>query len=379
MQLRRAVQTSLILFLVSLTASDFAPCARPQQQPLMSAADVLKLPVFPAGERIPYGKDPLQFGELRIPKGKGPHPVAVVIHGGCWISKFADLGLMAPLAGALAQAGVATWNIEYRRVDNPGGGWPGTFNDVAAAVDCLRALAKTRPLDLKHVVTVGHSAGGHLALWAAARSKVPKGSPLYSPDPLKVRGVVDLAGPGNLRSFLGRQEQVCGDRPITKLLGGSDTEVPERYRVGSPAELAPLGVRQVLITGAQDRAVPPEYAQEYLEADRAAGDSVESIIVDGAAHFEVIAPGSTAWPAVKRAVLTLAGFPGQSDAAEPALKAAFKLIAAERIRQHVMELAGPECKGRGAGYPGEEKATAYIAGQFKSIGPGAEILKGVRS
>ena len=138
----------------------------------------------PAGaRRITYGSDPLQFGELRVPAAKGPHPVAIVVHGGCWVSKIENMDAkavamdnMRPLAAALTEEGIATWNIEYRRLGNDGGGWPGTFRDVASAADLLRTLAREHALDLTRVIAIGHSAGGHLAMWLAARPKMPQGS-----------------------------------------------------------------------------------------------------------------------------------------------------------------------------------------------------------
>ncbi|HEV2859631.1 MAG TPA: alpha/beta hydrolase [Pyrinomonadaceae bacterium] len=292
----------LLVVLLLLAAFGRAPVCNAQ---LLRPRDVDKLPSTPADKRASYGADPQQFGDLRLPAGAGRHPVAVVIHGGCWLSPFADVRNTAALSSALTAAGVATWNIEYRRVDNPGGGWPGTFQDVSSAVDYLRRLARTYPLDLKRVVIVGHSAGGHLALWAAGRGRLPKGSPLYTPDPLKARGVVNLGGPGNLRSILPAQEQVCGAKPITRLLGGTPEEVPDRYKVASPSEMLPLKVEQVLITGAQDRAVPPKYGQEYEAEARRSGDKVRMVVVENAGHFEVIAPGTAAWPTVEEAVKTL--------------------------------------------------------------------------
>lgn len=222
---------------------------------------VNRLPSSPADHRIHYGSDPLQFGELRLPHSSGRHPVAVVIHGGCWKSRhgdlIADLQNTAPLSSALTSLGIATWNIEYRQTDNPGGGWTGTFEDVANAIDYLRVLAKAYPLDLNRVVVVGHSAGGHLGTWAAARHRLSKASPLFSKEPLRVVGVVNLAGLTDLESILPIQSQLCGAPVITNLIGGSPSEVPERYRQASPSNLLPIRVKQVLITGAQDTVVPP--------------------------------------------------------------------------------------------------------------------------
>jgi len=145
--------------------------------------DILRLPVPPCGQRINYADDPLTFGELRLPQvqatATGSHPVAVVVHGGCWKGEN-DLAHIAHLSTALTQAGIATWTIEYRRIGNAGGGWTGTFRDVSAGTDFVRVLAKRFPLDLSRVIIIGHSAGGHLALWLAARQNLPAQSPLYS-------------------------------------------------------------------------------------------------------------------------------------------------------------------------------------------------------
>ena len=267
-------------------------------------ADVDRLPSKPADARIPYGDDPLQFGELRLPAGKGPFPVAAVIHGGCWVSEFATLQNTAALSDALRDAGIATWNIEYRRLDNPGGGWPGTFADVADGTDKLRDIAKTHPLDLSRVVTVGHSAGAHLALWAGARSKLPRSSPLFRANPLPLRAAVALGGPGDLKGFYEYAARICGSNVIDSLMGGAPTAVADRYAEGSPKELLPFKVQQVLIVGVQDGVMPPPARESYAAAVRKAGDRIEVIEVPGG-HFEVIAPTSAAWPTVRDKVLSL--------------------------------------------------------------------------
>ena len=269
------------------------------------------LPSSPVDRRIRYGEEPEQFGDLRLPPAaSGRVPVAVVIHGGCWKahhgSIVADLGNTAPLASALTALGIATWNIEYRRIDN-GGGWPGTFDDVANGVEYLRVLAQSYPLDLSRVVIVGHSAGGHLGTWVAARRRLPGDSRFFSADALRVRGVVNLAGPADLEKFFETQVGACGDPVITRLMGGSPHEVPDRYRSASPSHLLPIGVRQIVVTGAHDPIVPPTFGQTYQEAARAHGDDVTALVVPDAAHFEVIAPGSKAWPVVRDAVLSILG------------------------------------------------------------------------
>jgi acetyl esterase/lipase len=255
----------------------------------------------PEGPRRSYGSDPFQFGDLRLPAGSGPHPVAVVIHGGFWRFQF-DLQHIARLAMALTAAGWATWNIEYRRLGNPGGGWPGTFQDVAAAADYLRQLAVDNALDLDRVLAVGHSAGGHLALWLAARSRIPKDSPLHASQPLPLRAVVALAGVADLRRAW---ELALSNKVVESLLGGSPAEVPERYASGSPVELLPLGVRQVLIHGTKDNIVPFEISQTYHRTAMAQGDEATLIPLDGAGHFEVVAPETAEGRKVSEALSAL--------------------------------------------------------------------------
>jgi acetyl esterase/lipase len=269
--------------------------------------DVDALPSRPADARIAYGADPLNYGDLRLPKGPGPFPVAIVVHGGCWVSRFATLQNTAALSDALREAGVATWNVEYRRLDQPGGGWPGTFLDVAAAADHLRTLAQAHRLDLNRVVAVGHSAGGHLALWLAARHRLDAGSELRRDNPLKLAGAVALGGPGDLRDFTTYAASICGSPVIEQLLGGPPASVPRRYAQASPAELLPLGTRQVLIVGEQDGVMPPASRDRYVAAARKAGDDVDITVVADAGHFEVIAPGTNAWPVVRDRILDAAG------------------------------------------------------------------------
>ena len=270
---------------------------------LLTQQDVAKLPAAPADHRIKYGADPLQFGDLRLPGGEGLHPLAIVIHGGCWLAAFADLQLMSPLADALTRAGVATWNIEFRSVDSHGGGWPNTLLDVASAVDYARDLAAKYPLDLERVVIVGHSAGGHLAQWASARHRLTEKSPLFRKNPLPVRGAVGLAAISDLQRYF-QESAGCG-KSVPRLIGGLPNEVPERYRDASPAEMLPLGIKQTLIVGSQDTIVRPQHNRRYAEAAQRSGDDIQLVVLDNAAHFDVIAPTSTAWPGIEAAVFSV--------------------------------------------------------------------------
>lgn len=262
---------------------------------------ILELPVPPSDVRIPYGTDRFQFGDLRLPRGNGPHPVAVVIHGGFWRSRY-DLSAIGHLAAALREAGLATWNIEYRRIGNPGGGWPGTFFDVSEATEHLSALARSYPLDLGRVVTVGHSAGGHLALWVAAQHSKGGEEPSDA-SRLPVIGAVSLAGVTDLQEAWRLR---LSDGVVAELLGGPPDRVPDRYAAASPAQLLPLGVLQVLIHGLQDDTVPPALSEGYVSRAVRLGDEAHLITFPDAGHFEVIDPRAPEWRIVRDAVLRLA-------------------------------------------------------------------------
>lgn len=262
---------------------------------------MLEAPPPPADARIPYGERDHQFGDLRLPPGPGPHPVVVMVHGGFWRAKY-DLEHVGHLCADLTRRGFATWSLEYRRVGHAGGGWPGTFEDVARGMDFLRTLGARFPLDLARVVTLGHSAGGHLALWLAARGRLPPGEPLHAPDPFLPRGVVVLAGVVDLARA---QELRLGNDIVTEFLGGSPTQVPERYRLGSPSALAPLGMRQRLLHGTEDDTVPVSLSAHYHARAAALGDDVQFLSLPGAGHFEVINPLAKEWPQVVEAIASL--------------------------------------------------------------------------
>jgi acetyl esterase/lipase len=268
----------------------------------LGPGDVDALPASIPTSVQKYGSGPQQFGELRLPLGHGPFPVAVIIHGGCWTKGFATLRNTAPIASDLTKSGIATWNIEYRQVGDVGGGWPGTFLDWGAAVDELRELAKSYPLDLSRVVVMGHSAGAHAALWIAARHRLPADSVIRGANPLAIKAAVAIDGPGDLTGFVGPDAEVCGQSVVAPLMGGTPADQPERYRQASPQDLLPLGVPQFLVSAA---VLTPAKAQEYQKIAQAKGDRVVVLDLD-TGHFEPIAPGEKAWASVKLMILNQA-------------------------------------------------------------------------
>jgi acetyl esterase/lipase len=260
-------------------------------------SDLLARPRPTGGVRHAYGADPLQFGELWTPEGPGPHPVVIMIHGGCWRADLPGLELMDHAVADLARRGMALWNLEYRRIGHAGGGYPGTFLDVAAGVDHLRALAGDHDLDLSRVVLSGHSAGGHLAVWALARRRLPRSSPLWTPEPLAARGAVALAGIIDLAAYHAQGPDECGGPGVIDALVGS-ADRSDAYEDTSPPRLLPLGAPQVVISGALDHIVPSAFGSAYGGAAQAAGDEIEVIDFAGAGHFELIDPTSQAWPQI---------------------------------------------------------------------------------
>jgi acetyl esterase/lipase len=221
--------------------------------------------------------------------------VVVLLHGGFWRSLYTK-SLMSLLAADVMDRGWVAWNLEYRRLGTiPEGGWPGTFQDVGAGIDHLAALAGTYSLDLDRVVAVGHSAGGHLALWAAGRGQLTEGAPgALGPSPVRLCGAVGLAPVGDL---VEAASMGLGGGAASKLMGGPPQRHPDRYAIANPAQLLPMGVPQVLVHGDADGAVPLILSQHYVARAVAAGDSATLVELPGAGHMELIDPASAAWSA----------------------------------------------------------------------------------
>lgn len=246
--------------------------------------------------------------ELRVPKSPGPHPVVFIIHGGCWVTKFADTRYMRPMADALRDAGFATFNVAYRRADQAGGAWPGTFLDIEDAVVSLRALAPRFRLDLSRVVFSGHSAGAHLALWLAAQPRLPQTSAIHTRYPaLRPIGIVALDGPGDLLPANPGITRICGGPVLEQLLISAPDANLERWRESSPSAWLPLGVSQVMVRGGLDQRMnglgPREGTMtSFAERARTAGDSVKVVEADLTSHFAMLDPQNPAFAAVLQAV-----------------------------------------------------------------------------
>lgn len=268
-----------------------------------------------ADHRLSYGPAPQQFGELWIPvlASMDAHesrrwPLLVFVHGGWWKAEY-GLSYANFLCAAMKALGVAVWSMEYRRVGDTGGGWPGTMQDVAAAMDHVEALAEMFPIDTTRLVAAGHSAGGHLAFWLAGRHHIPHESVLAKPQSaLALKGVVGLAGAVDLRLTIelgGTSPFTSGGPAVEALMGGSPTQVPERYRAANPGELLPLRVSQILVQGSEDDQIPPTLPQLWAREAKRQGDVVEVKRVPGADHFDVVDPDSSAWPVTRDAILNL--------------------------------------------------------------------------
>jgi acetyl esterase/lipase len=254
----------------------------------------LLLDFLRTGRSHRYGPHRSQRAELHLPRGDGPHPLMVAIHGGSWQARYGKV-VMRGVVGDLVRRGWAAWNIEYRRVGN-GGGWPTTFADVAAAIDHLAMI--DAPIDLARCSVLGHSAGGHLALWAASRGSVPAGAPghVSGAPAVAMRRAIVQAGVCDLAGAYARWRGGAA----RALMGGGPEEVPERYAAGDPIALVPPDVPVLLVHGVVDDVVSIELARSYAAAASAAGAEVELVEIAGQAgrHRAHIDPRGAAWGAV---------------------------------------------------------------------------------
>lgn len=266
---------------------------------LISAEDYTQFPNVQPDFTYFYGDDPQQFGDLYLPEGDSVSSVIVLVHGGCWREQY-SLKPMGNLCKALTQSGLAVWSIEYRRAGN-GGNYPNTFLDVASAVDYLPQIADKHSLNLDNVYTVGHSAGGQLAVWLAGRHKIPTSSVLHRSNPLSVKGVVALAGIVDLIHAM--ENDMCKGA-LSVIMGGDAQSVPDHYDVASPRALLPIGVPQTHIVGEHDTEILAN-VKPYIQSAQQAGDTVDLIIAPNAGHFEIVTTSSDTWQLVLDAILAM--------------------------------------------------------------------------
>ncbi len=293
------MKPSLRVLLATLLGSGVATAAP------MTLADYLALSGPAPTAKIAYGSAPSQYAELFVPAGDGPFPVAVLVHGGCWAIKFGGIEQMRNLAGALAAQGIAVWNVEYRRADEEGGGYPGTYQDINGALELLGAHAARHQLDLGRIVAIGHSAGGQLVQWIAGRNRIPASSPLFQANPLPLREIISLGGLADLRNERELIKASCG-RDTVQLAGSPSAARPDVFSDTNAAELVPNGSRTVLITGELDTISPPRAAHDYAARVQLAGDAASVIILPGASHYDEVAASSPAFklvlPAIRKAL-----------------------------------------------------------------------------
>jgi acetyl esterase/lipase len=294
----KVAMAALVLMAACTQAPEPAPPApevAAEPAKLMTWGDLTSLPRPAASQQVRWGEGATDVVDLWLPEGQGPHPVVVMVHGGCWQKSIADKNLMDWMADGLRQQGWAVWNIEYRGVDEPGGGYPGTFLDVGAAADELREQAGAFNLDLSRVTGIGHSAGGHLVLWLAARARLPDDSPLGVSDPLQFQGVVVSGGLADLEASRPVTLPSCLDAVYDQLTGAPSAERPDPLSDTSPARLLPVGVPFVSVNGSEDRIAPPLLGDALTRKAEAAGDRASLIVVPATGHVELVAPGTAAF------------------------------------------------------------------------------------
>lgn len=256
------------------------------------------VPSDPPTLKVAYGTaSARQFGELRVPKGKGPFPIAVIYHGGCWAGMGGPSNVAA-LASFLARNGVATWTPSYREIGSDGG-WPNTFADWAQGLGYVRTLAETYPLDLKRISVMGHSAGVTPVMWLPTGDM---GDEVIRPDLPAIRAAVAIDGPLSVGPFVGIDAMICGQPVIAPMMGGTPAEVPARYAMLDPLVNKPLVKRLLVVDGAL-----PDPEPEVIEGLRAQGIAVEVIRVSQEQHFNMLVPGTKDFAAIGPALLDIAG------------------------------------------------------------------------
>lgn len=274
------------------SATSTSPASSP------SAASTSSKMASASSQLLAYGSNSMQIGELRLPAGQAKPPLVVIIHGGCWVSSYANYTLMDSLARAITELGYASWNIEYRAIGT-GGEWPVIFQDVGRALDFARGFA-SYGVDTSKVAVIGHSAGGHLALWAASRHKLPVDSAIYTENPLPLRGVISLAGIADVTA-----SNSCGtlaDKVIGLPTQSPGANLNARLQQTSPQQMLPIGVPSLVLSGSRDGIVPPAMGNNYTTAASSQGDASLHYVLQPLGHFELIDPAATNWALYQQAL-----------------------------------------------------------------------------
>lgn len=261
---------------------------------LMEWQDLLGRTKPVADRTISYGDSPLNVVDLWLPKGKPPFKVVLMLHGGCWENSVADRTIMNWIADDLRHRGIAVWNVEYGGVDS-GGGYPGTYQDVTKAADLLTRDGANYGLDTRRVPVIGHSAGGHLALWLSNRAALPANSPFRSAHMFVPVAAISQGGIPDLRMIAGLPDHACGDASAKAMAGAPSANRREIYAETSPPEMVQGRVPQFLVNGDLDRVAPPAFAHDYAGKVRAKGGRVQVDIIPATGHAELIAPETPAW------------------------------------------------------------------------------------
>lgn len=264
-------------------------------QPLMRWPDLTNRPLPKPQHEIRLGEGSSDVVDLWLPDEEGPHPVVVMVHGGCWQKGIADRTLMNYAAEDLRAKGLAVWNIEYRGVDEDGGGYPGTFQDVSRAADALRDHAGDYNLDISKVLGIGHSAGGHFVTWLSTRENLPKSSPLYTENPLEFHMVINSGGLADLEVSAPVTFAGCLANIMDKLVGAPSDARPDVLSDTSPVNLFPTSTMQYSVNGDSDTIAPGKLGEAYTAKAKAAGMEARFILVEPAGHVELVAPGTKAW------------------------------------------------------------------------------------
>lgn len=282
----------------------------------------LALPVYTLAQtKISYGLDPLQYGELSLPAGDGPFPVVTFLHGGCWRSSEDMINRYRAMSKAMTEHGIAAWNLQYRGATSPGGGWPGTWQDIANGFDALKKVAESYPIDLQQAVVVGHSSGGHFGAWLAMRSQLPPHSEIYvepQVNPMALVMTDAYINPLMIDSIGETGEIYCGEPLLEKLVGGSVEDNIDNFLQISPLEWLPWGIPQeyvvstyrypvslprVLAQGKTSMRTPPDYPALAVIA----GDEINVRVISNESHGGFTREGSRGYDAAISAVLRLLG------------------------------------------------------------------------